>query len=186
MATVITEKLITVDQFETMPFEFPVDLVRGEIVEMPPPGGVHGHVCANVAFALESWARASDTGVVTANDSAVLTERDPDSVRGCDLAFVRWDRLPAKKIPKGAFRTPPDLTVEVLSPSDRWNDVIAKVNAYLDVGVVEVWIVDPDDRSVDVYRGDRKPTRLANGQTLESADVLPGFSCPVADFFRHV
>ncbi|MEK6260177.1 MAG: Uma2 family endonuclease [Planctomycetota bacterium] len=186
MATVITEKSITIDQFETMPFEFPVDLVRGEIVEMPPPGGVHGTVCGNVAFELISWTRRSDLGVVTANDSAVVTELDPDTVRGCDVAFVSWKRLPTKKIPKGAFRNPPDLVVEIMSPSDRWNNVLAKVNEYLDVGVIEVWIVDPEDRSVDVYRGDRKPARLANGQTLESADVLPGFSCPVADFFRHV
>ena len=172
--------------FGAMPFDFPADLVRGEIVHMPPPGGVHGHVCANICFALIAWSRETDTGIVTANDSAVVTEHDPDSVRGCDVAYVSWSRLPSRELPKGAFRTPPDLAVEVLSPSDRWNDVLAKVGEYLDVGVTEVWVVDPEDRSVDIYRSDRKPARLANGQTMASADVLPGFSCPVADFFRHV
>lgn len=186
MATVVSEKLISIDEFETLPFEFPVDLVRGEIVEMPPPGGVHGHVCSNVAFALESWARPVDAGVVTANDSAVVTERDPDSVRGCEVAFTSWQKLPSQKIPKGAFRVPPDLVVEILSPSDHWNDVRIKVNEYLDVGVIEVWVIDPEDRSVEVFRPDRKPGRYSNGQSIESSDVLPGFSCPVAEFSRHV
>jgi Uma2 family endonuclease len=186
MATDLQQALITAEEFETMSFEFPTDLVQGEIVPMPPPGGIHGRVCGNVFFALETWARGSDLGTVTANDSAVITERNPDSVRGCDVMFTNWKRLPDRQIPKGAFRTAPDLVVEVQSPSDRWRDVMEKVGEYLDVGVTEIWVVDPEDRSVDVFRNDRKQIRLSSEQTLTSADVLPGFSCQVSEFFRHV
>ena len=77
MATVLQQTLVTVEEFEAMVFEFPTDLVQGEIVPMPPPGGVHGRVCMNVGFVLETWSRAANLGTVTANDSAVVTERDP-------------------------------------------------------------------------------------------------------------
>jgi Uma2 family endonuclease len=186
MSTVVQPSLITAEQFETMDGEFPRDLVRGEIVLMPPPGAVHGHVCGNVVFTLESWARPIDAGIVTANDSAVVTERNPDSVRGCDVAFTCWEKLPDRKVPVGAYRVPPDLVVEVQSPSDRWSDVMAKVGEYLELGVTEVWVVDPEDRSVDVFRDDRKPARLSNDEVLKCPDVLPGFECAVSEFFRHV
>ena len=187
MSTVLQQSLITAEQFETMEAEFPRDLVRGEVVIMPPPGVIHGQVCGNLIFALESWVRPIDLGIVTANDSAVLTERNPDSVRGCDIAFTRWEKLPDRKLPTGAFRVPPDLVAEVQSPSDRWRDVMVKVAEYLDAGVAEVWVVDPDDRSVDVFHDDdRKPTRLSGDQVLKSPDILPGFECAVSEFFRHV
>ena len=186
MATILQQAVITVEDFETMRFEFPTDLVHGEIVSMPPPGGVHGRVCINVGYLLETWVRESDCGTVTANDSAIITERNPDSVRGCDVIFMRWEKLSGRQVPQGAFRTAPDLVVEVQSPSDRWRDIMAKVGEYLDIGVTEVWVVDPEDRSVDVFRNDRKQIRLSGDQTLTSPDVLPGFTCQVSEFFRHV
>ncbi len=186
MATALQQSLVTVKEFETMVFEFPTDLIQGEVVPMPPPGGVHGRVCLNVGYVLETWSRASGLGTVTANDSAVVTERDPDSVRGCDVMFTRWEKLPDRMLPHGAFQMPPDLVVEVQSPSDRWRDILAKVGEYLDVGVTEVWIVDPGDRTVDIFRNDRKQIRLLSDQMLSSEDVLPGFECAVSEFFRHV
>jgi len=61
-----------------------------------------------------------------------------------------------------------------------------EVEARVDAGVTEVWVVDPEDRSVDLFRGDRKPIRLSNDQVLTSPDVLPGFECVVNEFFRHL
>ena len=186
MATVLQQTLVTLEEFEAMVFEFPTDLVQGEIVPTPPPGGVHGRVCMNVGFVLETWSRAANLGTVTANDSAVVTERDPDSVRGCDVMFTRWEKLPGRELPSGAFQIPPDLVVEVRFPSDRWRNIMAKVGEYLDVGVTEIWVVDPSDRSVDVFRNDRKQIRVTGDELLASADVLPGFECAVSEFFQHV
>ncbi len=186
MATALQQSLVTVEEFEAMVFEFPADLIQGKVVQMPPPGGVHGRVCLNVGYLLETWSRTADLGTVTANDSAVVTRRDPDSVRGCDVMFTRWEKLPGRELPRGAFQTPPDLVVEVQSPSDRWRDIMAKVGEYLDAGVTEVWVVDPEDQSVDVFRNDRKQIRLSSHQLLSSQDVLPGFECAVSEFFRQV
>lgn len=186
MATALQKSFVTAEDFETMVFEFPTDLVRGKVVPMPPPGGVHGRVCLNVGFLLEAWSRTADLGIVTANDSAVVTAHDPDSVRGCDVMFTRWEKLPGRELPTGAFRSPPDLVVEVKSPSDRWRSVMAKVGEYLDASVTEVWVVDPEDHSIDIFRNDRKQIRLSGSQVLSSEDVLPGFECTVRDLFRDV
>lgn len=178
--------LITIEQFEQMSFEFPVDLVKGRIEEMPPPGAAHGRVCFNVAALIELWARSADSGVVTTNDSAVLVGEEPGTVRGSDVAFVRWESLPDRTLPAGAFRTAPDLIVEVLSPSDEWSRVETKLDDYLAAGVKEIWVVSVDERCVWVYRPAQPHRRLEVVDELTSPDVLPGFSCRVVDFFLHV
>src|SRR5690606_30668743 len=100
--------------------DVPLELVRGEIVEMTRPGVRYGGVCAGVATALFNWARPGQKGRVVGNDAGIQTARDPDSVRGPDVFFIRMDRLPGGKYPEGWLETPPDLCVEVLSPNDRW------------------------------------------------------------------
>lgn len=178
--------LITIEQFEQMSFEFPVDLVKGRIEEIPPPSAAHGRVCGNIFFLLEGWARQSGAGTVTCNDSAVLVGEEPGTVRGSDVAFVRSESLPERALPAGAFRTAPDLVVEVLSPSDEWSKVETKLDDYLAAGVKEIWVVSVDVRCVWVYRAAQPHRRLEVVDELTSPDVLPGFSCRVVDFFLHV
>jgi Uma2 family endonuclease len=178
--------LITIEQFEQMSFEFPVDLVKGRIEEMPPPGAAHGRVCGNIFFLLEGWARQSDAGTVTCNDSAVLVGEEPGTVRGSDVVFVRWESLPDRTLPAGAFRTAPELVVEVLSPSDQWSKFETKLDDYLAAGVQEIWVVSVDERCVWVYRPGQPHRRLGAADALTSSEVLPGFSCRVVDFFLHV
>jgi Uma2 family endonuclease len=117
----------------------------------------------------------------------VLTEQNPDTVRGPDCAFIRRDRLPGGKLPRGTLRIPVDLAVEVLSPSDRWQDVMDKVLEYLLSGTLEVWVVDPEQRHVEVYRSDLpRPLRFDERSELIRPELLPGFSCRVADFFADL
>jgi Uma2 family endonuclease len=180
------QQLITAGEFEQLPIDGPADLVRGEVVTMPPPGVAHGRVCLNVGFLLEQWNRQAGLGTVATNDTGVITERNPDTVRGCDVTFIRWDRLQNRTLPSGAFAVPPDLAAEVLSPSDRWGDVQIKIEEYLAAGVSEVWIIDPEERAVWVCQRGSSPQRREANDDLTSPSVLPGFSCRVADFFLHV
>jgi Uma2 family endonuclease len=186
MSTVATP-LITVDEFEQMTFERPTELVRGEIVEQAMPTSQHGSVCAAIVIALGSWARHGRHGAVFSNDSYVLTEQDPDTVRGPDCAFVRSERLVNGKLPAGTLRFPVDLAVEVLSPSDRWPDVMGKILEYLRNGTGEVWVIDADEHTVNVYRSDlQRSIRFKKDAVLTRPDLLPGFSCPVAEFFADL
>src|SRR5262249_12041261 len=150
------QKLITAEEFFRMPD--PPDgskqeLVRGVIITMPPPGGRHGACCSRIARRMAGHVEDNQLGVVTSNDTGFISERDPDTVRGPDVAFWRKERLP--EVPEGYIEIPPDLAVEVVSPNDHFTRVQKKVTHYLTHGVRLLWVVDPEDRSVSVYRPDQ-------------------------------
>src|SRR5262249_17022218 len=116
--------------------------------------------------------------------SGVVTERDPDSMRGADVAFYSYSRIPKGPFPQHAYLTVvPELVFEVFSPSDRWPKVLAKVAEYLNAGVTVVCVVDPDSQTVQVYR-DALPQTLHGDDELTIPDVLPGFRTPVRRFFE--
>jgi Uma2 family endonuclease len=181
MATDVQPKLLTAQEFMDMDLgEGSFELVRGEVVELPPPRGRHGLVCGNVLFALESFGRRTGFGYTLANDSAVQTERVPDTVRGADVCFYSNARLPRTEVGDEIPPVPPDVAVEVLSPGNR----PVEVAEYLSVGVFVVLIVDPKRRTVAIYRrGDESPILLGDADMLENMPELPGFACAVSEFF---
>jgi Uma2 family endonuclease len=179
-------QLLTAADFERLTFDHPAELVRGEVVEGPMPTSQHGAVCAMITAMLVAWARTHRAGVVFSNDSHIITERDPDTVRGPDCAYIRQERLPGGKLPPGVLQIPVDLAVEVLSPTDRWTEVLDKVLEYLRAGVTEVWVIDPEQKTVAVHRPTGAPLHFRAGDTLVRSDLLPGFAEPVADLFLHV
>ena len=183
MSTV--QSLVTAEEFMRMSFDVPVELVRGEIIEMSRPDQAHGCVCANVTFALSVWSRHSKRGLVTANDSGVITERDPDTVRGADVCYFNIERVPGGKFDRRTRDLVPNVCVEVLSEFDRWREVHCKIDEYLERGVNEVWIVDPKKRQVQVFRAEESPVSFNEDSDLTS-DQLPGFTCPVSEFFAGI
>jgi Uma2 family endonuclease len=173
--------LISVEEFWEMDFDGPVELVRGEIVEMTRPKPRHGFVCTKVSRYLDEWADEQNAGFVVSNDSGVLTERDPDTLRGPDVYFIRHERLPEGRLPDRWLEIAPDLAVEVFSPGDRWKDVWEKIHEYFALGVGEVWVIEPEKRQVHVIRPDAGPLVVEETGTLQSPELLPGFACPVAN-----
>ncbi len=182
----VAAKPITVAEFEPLGETRRVELVKGEIQELPMPGGMHGVLCAWLVVILQRWADTHGEGLILSNDTFIQTHFAPDSVRGADVCYIRKDRLPGGQIPEGTLRVAPDLVIEVQSPSDRWDDVLDKVIEYLTIGVREVWVVDGAKRRVNVFRPDAGPMQFANSDELSSPDVLPGFATPVSEFFRNV
>lgn len=136
--------LLTAEEFGSRPDPgYPEELVQGRIVTLPPPTPRHGQVCGETYFLFREFVGRLDLGHVLCNDSGVVTERDPDTVRGADVCFYSYARLPRGKIRKGYLDVVPDLVVEVRSADDRWGDILAKVHEYLDAGVVAVIVLDP-------------------------------------------
>jgi Uma2 family endonuclease len=158
------------------------ELVRGKVIEMPPPQKRHGFVSVNVGRLLGNYTFRRRKGYVTGNDSGVILEKDPDTVRGPDIALYEDAQKYLELHPKYG-EVPPRLAVEVLSPNDRADRVIRKITDYLNNGVEMVWLIDPEARTVTVYRANKGPLFLEEGDELTGQDVLPGFRCRVADIF---
>src|SRR5262249_2033223 len=140
-----TTGLMTAEEFARRPE--PEDgsreeLVRGEVVTMPPPSFRHGEIAAQIGFLLKSFLRQSPLGRVVA-ETGVRTEQGPDSVRGPDVSYWSFKRLPKSQRIVTYPKVAADLCVEIRSPSNTAQKIRDKVAEYLRAGVRVVWVVDP-------------------------------------------
>lgn len=158
------------------------ELVRGEVIELPVPTKIHGRVCISVAYALEGYVRQRGFGYVTGNDAGVILDRDPDTVRGPDVALYE-DANSFEELHPKYGEVPPRLVVEVLSPGDVYKRVTKKLKDYLRAGIPLVWVVDFEEKTVTVHRNGRAPQEYIAADEITGEDVLPGFVCKVSDFF---
>ena len=185
MSTAIaTTPLITAEEYLRLADDGALtELVRGRRVMMNRPYTDHGYRMGEIAAIIRDFVRAHNLGRVVVGDAGVVTQRDPDTVRGSDIAFYSFDRVAPGPTPKECWPAP-ELAVEILSPHDRWQDLYTKIGEYLDAGVNCVIVVDPVDRQVQTYTPDH-PVRIWNEQeTLTLSTGLPGFSVPVASLFE--
>jgi Uma2 family endonuclease len=182
MSTAVQQKLLTAEEFLLLPQ--PADgsqqeLVRGEILTMPPPGGLHGVCCSKANRKIGAFVDENGLGTVACNDTGFVTERNPDSVRGPDVSYWSTERL--KEVPVGYIEIAPDLLVEVLSPSNTRKLILSKIREYFAKGVRMIWVISPEDRTLTVYRTLNEGRLLHESATVTGDEVLPGFSCRVAD-----
>jgi Uma2 family endonuclease len=183
MATVDT--LVTAEQYALLPdVGRPSELVRGRIVEMNPPTRWHGYVCGTIFFLVRTFVDGRDLGRVMSNDSGVITERGPDTVRGADVCYYSYQRLPKGELPAGYVDVVPELIFEVRSQYDRWVDMLRKAYEYLNAGVLVVCLVDPRRKRVMVCDKEDMPRILGTDEMLTLPEVLPGFEVPVARLFE--
>ncbi len=161
-----------------------VELVEGEIVTMGLPRGLHGAVLLRLATEIGIHLKETRMGGMTGADAAFVLERSEyrgDTVRGLDIAVVgneRANELYTNEVIEGA----PDLAVEIVSPSNTISDMKRKTRQLLEAGAIQVWIVDPDLREVDVYTR-AGSVNYREGDTLSAGDALPGFEIAVANIF---
>ena len=143
--TIIPGTITTAEQLADAPDLGRCELVRGELIMMSPAGSEHGGIIAEFTAILRDFVKDHKSGKVFGAETGFIIGRDPDTVRSPDVSFVEKARLPPK-LPRGFFPGPPDLAVEVLSPSDRAGEVQAKVQDWLAAGCLAVWVVDPENR----------------------------------------
>jgi len=162
----------------------PCELIEGEIIKMSPTGEKHSNIEAVLGASLVAFVRHHKLGRVGVGEAGIYIRRNPDTVRGADITFVSYARL-EKRGKTGFMDVAPDLVVEILSPDDRWNAVMRKLEEYLGIGVRLVWLVDPETESVFAYRSVTDVRRFEKSETLTADDILPGFAVPVAELFSE-
>ena len=176
------EGLLTGEDLLTMGDVGPCELIDGRLVPMSPTGAEHARIEFHLGAELTQFARRVRPGWVIGGEVGIYTGRNPDTVRGADVAFLSKARAP-EGLPRGFLEVAPELVVEVVSPSDQWQELRLKVEEYFGIGVEQVWIVEPDNRTVLVYRSPTELQRFSEGHMLAGEGVLEGFSLDLNELF---
>ena len=150
---------------------------------MSPAGGRHGRVAHNLGLILGSHVRSAELGVVYAAETGFLIQRDPDTVRAPDVAYVSHSRLEQIDDDTGYLPLVPDLVGEVISPSDTFVDVEEKAFSWLSAGARMVLLVEPGHRALHVYRATDNIVVLDETAEMDASDVVPGWRFAVRELF---
>ncbi len=159
------------------------ELIRGVFCETVSAGIEHGEIAGNFIIGIGGFVKPRKLGRIFGSDSGIRLERNPDTVREPDVAFISAEQLPLGIRVQGYSEVIPGLVVEIASPSDTRREVNDKALMWLHYGVALVWAAYPDTRTVDVYRPGVPAATLAEGDTLDGAPVLPGFTLAVREVF---
>lgn len=180
------EPLLTVAELDACPDDSNrYELIEGELFVSRAPGIPHQRVLNNLMFALESYVKENPIGIVVPGAGAVFS--DYDAVIP-DLVFVRNERW-TEVVTEIRFTGAPDLVIEITSPGkeNRDRDLLVKRQLYAKYGVAEYWIVDAENRLVEVYRLQKQ--RLESVATRRkdeevTSPILPGFQLSINTIFN--
>ena len=180
-----TAKLLTADDLLRLYSEgVRGELIRGVLHETVGTGLEHGAIAINFGSIIRNFVRPARLGWVIGSDVGIWLDRNPDTVRKPDLAFISAEKLPLDVRLRGYSEVVPDLVVEIISPNDRPVVVNDKAQMWLRYGVQLALLVDPETRTVVALSADGPPQTLTEDDTLNLDAALPGFTCPVRDIFE--
>lgn len=178
------DSVLTIEAYLALPDDgVPNELVRGKIVPLPVPTPRHGQICAEIVYLIGRYLDGRDLGHLVCNNCGVITERDPDTVRGPDVVYYRYERVPRGPLPWTYLDVTPDLVFEVRAPTEHWSAILAKVAEYLEAGTTVVCVLDERTECCHVYRNEEPVQILTSDQELTLRDVLPEFHVVIQRFF---
>ena len=132
---------------------------------------------------MSSFVQQHELGRVFGGGAGMVTQRNPDSVRGPDVAFYSYDRIPRGPLPGGYWPASPELVIEIRSREDRWKEIHQKVGEYLGADVLLVAMIDPELQRVHLFSADREPMVFNATDRLTLPEVLSGFEVVVGQLF---
>ena len=173
---------MTADELLAMPDDgYRYELVRGELIKMSPTGWGHGVFASRIDRSMGTYASDNRLGEASTENGFLI---GTDHMRAPDVSLVRRERALDPNETSGFFPGPPDIAVEVISPSDRLTEVAEKVEEWLDAGTLAVIVANPRNQTVRVHRPDWETIHLTVEDVLEVPEVLPGWRMPIREIFR--
>ncbi len=175
-------KTYTVEEYIKLPDNGKrYELIEGELIEMPGPNINHGRLTNRLAVSLTNYITNSgqNLGEIFSNMAVILSSKTAPLP---DVVFISAEKInnfEGSQVFSGA----PDLAIEVISPTDKWSEIIDKVRLYHSYQVTLVWVVDPFDKAVLVFRPNQSRRSLFIGDDLTGEEIIPGFTLPVKDLF---
>ncbi|HXP85364.1 MAG TPA: Uma2 family endonuclease [Bryobacteraceae bacterium] len=174
--------MLTAEEFDNYPFEEDkrYELDEGELIEMTRPAYKHNIVMPSVLVALVLYFRKNRLGEALLSEN--LYALSPNTRLAPDVAVILGDRraelLNAKVIP-----IIPDIVVEVLSPSETPRKVLRKLKRYFTAGVKEVWLIDPETKTAEIWTGPALPEHELTVADALTSPLLPGFALALGEVF---
>jgi len=183
--TISEKRNWTDEEFMALPDGDRYELVNGELIIVGNSGMEHGNLGAFLCGLLEIYARRNKLGLTF--DSSTAFTMKTGNKRSPDVSFVAKDRLRGlKKLPKGFFQGAPDLAVEIISPSNTFDEIHTKIVEYFDSGSKLVWVIHPDEESVLVYHKPQPDKLLQRSDSLDGETIIPGFTVPLTELFADL
>ena len=193
----ITEEKMTADEFFDSPYSKGFELIDGVVVpkgtspenlsekeNLMPTGTLHGVVTGRLTAYLTVYVIENGLGETCAAETGFRLA--PKTVRGSDIAFITKEKLEIFGVPINFFPVAPDLAVEVISPSNTYDEIQDKIEKYFNGGTKLVWIVDPKRYKIFVHRPDNTVALLNKSDVLDGEDVIPNFQIPLEKIFGNL
>lgn len=162
-------------RFETTP--------QGRLIIMSPTGSLTGELNADLIFQIQLWNRTCKMGTVF--DSSTGFKLSNGATKSPDVSWIKLERWQA--IPKAQQRKfapiDPDFVIELMSPTDDLGELHQKMSEYMNCGVKLGWLINPDDKQVEIYRGRQGKEVLDNPQSISGEDILPDLTVDLKEIF---
>jgi Uma2 family endonuclease len=176
------DKKPTLQEFLALPEgDITYELVYGEAIAKVSAKRFHSKVAVALCLLLTSWAQ--ERGEVGVEWAVVLKRENQDWVPVPDLLYISYARLPKKPVLDEACPVPPELAIQIISPRQAFGEMAAKATAYLDAGVLRVWVVDTQAKSITVFYPDAPPQTFLRA-TLLTDTILEGFTLSPEQVFQ--
>ncbi|HZQ09895.1 MAG TPA: Uma2 family endonuclease [Anaerolineae bacterium] len=179
----VQEKHITGEELLEMGDIGPAELIDGKIVLMSPTSGEHGYFEQTLSSKLDQFVRARKLGWVLSGEVGIYIRRNPDRIRAADVAVVSREHSPLRAL-RGYLTFAPILVIEIVSPSDRWDDIRQKIEDYFSIGVERVWICEPELQDILIFRSPLEFTKIQSNEVLHGEGILNGFELRLTELFE--
>lgn len=150
---------------------------------MSPTGSNSGRKNTKLIFQVELWNSQSNLGVTFESSTGFILSNG--AVRSPDVSWIelsRWNDLTSEQ-QEGFAPIDPDVVIELRSPTDQLVELQQKMSEYLDCGVKLGWLINPQDKQVEIYRSGKAKEVLDNPQFLSGEDILPELTLDLATIF---
>jgi Uma2 family endonuclease len=155
----------------------------GQLIFMPPTGGETSERNSELIFQVQFWNKQSKLGKVF--DSSGGFKLSNEAIRSPDVSWItveKWNAL-SKEQRRKFLPIDPDFVIELISPTDILEQVQNKMNEYINCGVRLGWLINPDERQVEIYRKGLEKEVLNNPQILRGEDIMPGLIVDLTEIY---
>ena len=158
---------------------------EGQLIIMSPTGSESGKFNISLAAQVWNWNNQTKSGIVF--DSSTGFKLSNGAVRSPDVSWVaidKWNSLSKQQQRKFA-PIAPNFVIELMSPTDELSELQNKMKEYMECGIELGWLINPDEKQVEIYRQQEEPEILNNPQTLLGEHILPDLIIDLQDIFGH-